>query len=150
MESGDPAQAAVLIDKVRTANPRDSRAHYLYASALSREAGAISSETRGKAIGALHKAIEIDPNDARSHALLGQLDLAAAKPDAAALEFETALKIEPENTTALYQLGLLRRRQGKTATAERLLQTFQRVKAKMPGEEKSLVQILRVAPEKRP
>jgi len=150
LESGDAAQAAVLFDRVRTANPRDSRAHYLYATALSREAGAISSETRAKAIGALRKAIEIDPNDARSHALLGQLDLAAGKPDAAAVELETALKIEPENTTALYQLGLLRRRQGKTAAAERLLQTFQRVKAKMPGEEKSLVQILRVAPEKRP
>jgi len=98
----------------------------------------------------VHKAIELDPKDARAHALLGQFDLAAGKPDAAALEWETALKIEPENTTALYALGLLRRRQGKTAEAERLLQTFRRVKRKMPGEEKSLVQILRVVPEKRP
>ena len=150
LESGDAAQAAALFDKARTANPRDSRAHYLYATALSREAGVISGETRALAIGALHKALEIDPNDARSHALLGQLNLAAGKPDAAALEWETALKIEPENTTALYALGFLRRRQGKAAEAERLLQTFRRVKRKMPGEEKSLVQILRVAPEKRP
>ena len=82
--------------------------------------------------------------------MLGQLDLAAGKPDAAALDWQTALKIEPENTIALYQLGLLRRRQGKTAEAERLMQAFQRVKARMPGEEKSLVQILRVVPEKRP
>lgn len=150
LESGDAAQAAVLFEEARTADPRDAHAHYLYATALSREAGVISVETRAKAIGALHKAIEIDPHDARSHALLGQLDLAAGKPDAAALEWQTALKIEPENTIALYQLGLLWRRQGKTAEAQHLLQTFQCVKAKMRGEEKSLVQILRVVPEKRP
>jgi len=150
LESGDAAQAAVLFEKARAADPRDSRAHYLYATALSRESGVISGEMRAKAIAAVHKAIELDPKDARAHALLGQFDLAAGKPDAAALDWQTALKIEPENTTALYQLGLLRRRQGKTAEAERLMQAFQRVKAKMPGEEKSLVQILRVVPEKRP
>ena len=150
LESGDAAQAVVLFQKARTADPGDSRAHYLYAIALSRDGGNISVETRAKAIAALHKAIAIDTKDARSHALLGQLDLAAGKPDAAALEWQTALKIEPENTTALYQLGLLRRRQGKTAEAEHLLQAFQRVKAKKPGEEKSLVQILRVVPKKRP
>jgi tetratricopeptide (TPR) repeat protein len=148
LESGDATQAAILFDKSRTADPRDSRAHYLYATALSREADVISVETRAKAIAALHKAIEIDPKDARAHALLGQLDLAAGKADAAALDWQTALKIEPENATALYQLALLRRRQGKTAEAERLLQAFQRVKAKKPDEEKSLVQILRVVPEK--
>ncbi len=150
LESGDALEAAVLFEQARNANPRDSHAHYLYATALSREAGVISGETRAKAIKALHKAIDIDPKDARSHALLGQLELALGKPDAAALEWQTALKIEPENATALYQLGLLRRKQGKTAEAEHLLQTFQRVKAKTPDEEKSLVQILRVAPEKRP
>jgi tetratricopeptide (TPR) repeat protein len=150
LESGDAAQAAVLFQEARTANPRDSRAYYLYAAALSREAGVISVETRAKAIAALDTVIEMDPKDARAHALLGQLDLAAGKLDAAALEWQTALKIEPENATALYQLGLLRRRQGKTAEAERLLQAFQRVKAKKPDEEKSLVEILRVVPEKRP
>ena len=74
--------------------------------------------------------------------------VALEKLDAAALEWQTALKIKPENATALYQLGLLRRKQGKTAEAERLLQAFQRVKAKKPDEEKSLVEILRVVPEK--
>jgi hypothetical protein len=57
------------------------------------------------------------------------------------------LKIEPENTTALYQLGLLYRKQGKTEAAKRLLQTFQRVKAKKHRDEESLVQMLRVVPE---
>jgi len=43
---------------------------------------------------------------------------------------------------------LLYRKQGKTEQAERLLATFQRVKAKRRSEEESLVEILRVAPRK--
>ncbi len=150
LESGDASQAAVMFQKVCLADPHDSRAQYLYATALTRESGAISGETRAAAIAALRKAIEIDPHDARSHTLLGQLHLQAGKADAAALEWQAALKIDPENSTALYQLGLLYRKQGKAAEAERLLQEFQRTKAKAHSEEESLVQILRVVPEKQP
>jgi tetratricopeptide (TPR) repeat protein len=145
LESGDAARAAVMFQKARTADPRDSRAHYLYATALSRKSP-VSRETRAEAIAAVRKAIELNPKDARSHTLLGQLQQSAGNPDAAALEWQAALKIDPENTTALYQLGLLYRKQGKTVEAESLLQKFQRAKAKMRGEEESLVQILRVVP----
>ncbi len=147
LEAGEIARAADLFEKARAADPRDSRAQYLYATALARN-GVASGENRAKAVAALRQAIAVNPNDALSHALLGQLDLAAGKPDAAALEWQTALKIDPDNTTALYQLGLLYRKQGKTEQAERLLATFQRVKAKRRSEEESLVEILRVAPRK--
>jgi Flp pilus assembly protein TadD len=122
----------------------------LYATALSRESGAIPAETRAEAIAALGRAVEIDPHDSRSHTLLGQLYLQTGKADSAALEWQTALRIDPENGKALYQLGLLYRKQGKPAEAERLLRKFQSVKAKARSEEESLVQILRVAPDRRP
>ena len=150
LESGDANQAALMFQKVCIADPRDSRAQYLYATALSRESGAMPGETRAAAIAALRKAIEINPHDSRSHILLGQLYLQAGKADAAAREWQTVLKIDPENSKTLYQLGLLYRKQGKTAEAEHLLQKFQRVKAKERSEEESLVQILKVTPEKRP
>ena len=149
LESGDATRAAVTFQKVRTLDPRDSRAQYLYATALSRGSGALDGETRAAAIAALRKAIEIDPREARPHTLLGQLYLQAGEPDRAAMEWQTALKIDPENSTALYQLGLLYRKQGKAAEAEGLLQKFQRVRAKAHSEEESLVQILRVAPGER-
>jgi Flp pilus assembly protein TadD len=149
LESGDATQAAVMFQKVCTADPRDSRAQYLYATALSRE-GATSGETQAAAIAALRKAIEIDPREARSHTLLGQFYLQAGKADTAALEWRTALKIDPENSTALYQLGLLYRKQGKAVEADRVLQKFQRVRARARAEEESLVQILRVTPGKQP
>ena len=145
LESGDAAKAVVLFQKARGVDPRDARAHYLYATALTRKAG----DSRAEAIAALRRAIELNSNDGRPHTLLGQLQLAAGHTDEAAREWQTALKIDPENATALYQLGLLLRKQGKTAEAERLLERFQRVKAKKRLEEESLVQILRVVPEKR-
>jgi tetratricopeptide (TPR) repeat protein len=129
-------------------DPRDARAHYLYATALAREGGGISGAKRAQAVAALRKAIDLNARDTRSHTLLGQLQLAAGDADAAAREWQTALRIEPENATALYQLGLLLKKQGKTAEAERLLATFQRVKRHQHANEDSLVQILRVVPER--
>src|SRR5437016_11371599 len=53
----------------RTANPRDSRAHYLYATALSRKADVISGETRALAIGALHKVMRSEEHTSELQSL---------------------------------------------------------------------------------
>jgi tetratricopeptide (TPR) repeat protein len=144
LESGDAAGAADTFHKSRSVDPRDFRTYYLYALALTKK-----DSNRGEAITALRKAIELNPEDARSHALLGELLLAEQHPNEAASEWQRALKIEPDNPTALYQLALLYRKQGKTQQADHLLEAFQRAKAKMRSDEQSLVEILRVVPEKR-
>ena len=146
LESGDAAAAAATLDKARTEDPRDYRAHYLYATAIFRESSANPAAARDKAEAALQRALEINPRDARSHALLGQVELAAGRAGRAAAEWERSLQIDPENTTALYQLGLLYKKRGNDEKAGRLLETFQRVKAKKHSEEESLVQMLRVVP----
>jgi Flp pilus assembly protein TadD len=148
LESGDAAQAVATFQRARTVEPSDSRGHYLYANALAKINGE-SGKDRAGAIAALRKAIELNSRDARSHTLLGQLLLAAGETNAAAIEWQRALKIDPENATALYQLGTLYRKQGKVEDARRLLDSFQRVKAKKRAEEESLVDILKVAPERR-
>ena len=140
LESGDAAQAANEFQKARAIDPGDYRAYFLYATALSRDSH-ISAKNRAEAIRALHQAIRLNPKDARSYVLLGQLD-----PERAEASWKTALKIEPENGTALYQLGLLYQKQGKAAESKPLLEKFRLAKAKMHGAEESLVQILRVAP----
>jgi Flp pilus assembly protein TadD len=147
LESGNATQAAVMFDKARTADARDARAWYLYALALSKQSGQISAATRASATAALHKAIALDRNDAGSHALLGHFELVAGKSEAALREWEIALKLDPQNATALYQLALLYRRQGRTEDAQHLLERFQQVKAKQRAEETQLVDILRVVPQ---
>jgi Flp pilus assembly protein TadD len=148
LESGNTAQAATLFEKARAADARDARAWYLYALALSKESDQTSGRTRANATAALRKAISLNQNDAGSHALLGRFELAAGNSEAALRQCEIALKLDPENATALYQLGLLYRKQGRTADAQRLLERFQQVKAKQRAEETHLVDILRVVPQK--
>jgi tetratricopeptide (TPR) repeat protein len=148
LESGNAAGAAATFEKSRAADPRDYRAHYLYAVAVSRDGGQNSDQKRARALGALRRAIELNPNDARTHALLGQLSLAAGDAGAAAIAWRKSLKIDPENPTALYQLSLLYRKQGKTQEADRMVQTFRQLKAGKRDAEESLVQILRVLPAK--
>jgi Flp pilus assembly protein TadD len=144
LESGDPASAAGIFQDARNVEPDDFRTHYLYALALTKK-----GNNRAEAVVTLRKAIELNFQDARSHTLLGQLLLAEERPNEAASEWERALKIEPENQTALYQLGLLYGKQGKTERAKRLLETLRQVKEETRSNEQSLVQILRVLPEKR-
>jgi Flp pilus assembly protein TadD len=146
LESGNAIEAVTLFDKARTLDPHDARAFYLYALAISKESA--NTEAAGKnAIAALHKAIELDGNDAASHALLGHFELMAGSPATAAREWEAALKLDPKNATALYQLGLLYRREGKKEQAKRLLERFQQVKAQQGTEETRLEEILKVVPE---
>lgn len=146
LESGNATEAATLFDKARTLDPHDARAFYLYAFAISKESANTDATTKN-AITALHKAIELDAGDAASHSLLGHFELMAGNQGTAAREWETALKLDPKNATALYQLSLLYRRQGKTEQAKQLLERFQQVKAQQRAEETRLVEILKVAPE---
>src|SRR6185437_508317 len=145
LESGNAAQAVALFDKARTIDPHDARASYLYALAVSKE-GADSDANRASALAALQRAIECDARDAASHSLLGHLELAAGNSPAAEREWETALKLDPKNTTALYQLSLLYRKEGRTERAKQLLEKFRQVKTEQRSEETQLVEILKVVP----
>jgi tetratricopeptide (TPR) repeat protein len=145
LESGKAAQAVALFDKARTIDPHDARASYLYALAISKE-GADSGTNRASATAALHKAIKLDARDAASHSLLGHFELAAGNAPAAEREWETALKLDPKNTTALYQLSLRYRKEGKTERAKQLLERFRQVKTEQRSEETQLVEILKVVP----
>jgi Flp pilus assembly protein TadD len=147
LESGKAGEAVALFDKARSVDARDARACYLYALAISKQS-TVAATSRANAIAALHKAIELNPDNAAPHALLGHFESDAGNSDEATREWETALKLDPENATALYQLGLLYRRAGKTEQAKQLLERFQRVKADQRGEETQLVEVLKVIPRK--
>jgi tetratricopeptide (TPR) repeat protein len=146
LESGNAVEAARTFEQACSIDSHDGRSWYLYALALSRQ-GADNSTNRASALAALRKAIQLDGNDAASHTLLGRLELAAGHSELASHEWESALKFDPGNATALYQLSLLYRREGKAEQAQQLLERFQRVKAAQRAEETQLVEILKVAPQ---
>ena len=53
--------------------------------------------------------------------LLGKMLLKRGDPDRATRQFEEALKLEPDDNTAAYQLALLYRKAGNTKRAEELM-----------------------------
>lgn len=86
LESGDAVQAAAMFEKARSIDPNDARACYLYALALSRGSAAGTDVIRTSAIAALQKSLELDPEDAAAHALLGRFELAARNSESASRE----------------------------------------------------------------
>jgi Tfp pilus assembly protein PilF len=94
----------------------------------------------------------LNPEDSESRVALGLTYQAAGQLDLATKELEKALELDSKNSTALYQLGMMYRKQGKVEAAQRLFSTFEEVKAKAKQEEeeerKALVQIMKTVKEK--
>jgi len=145
LERGRYQDAAASFRRAADIAPGDFRARYLYATAL-RRAG--DPYRREELIAALRKAGALNPKDARPPAMLGQVLMEAGRPGEAVTELEKSLRIDPENPTALYQLGLLYRDQGKKELSRKMLREFEGVKFKKKEEEDEAVQILRIVRER--
>ena len=70
----------------------------------------------------------LTPANSQSRAALGQAYLATNQILPAVVELEKAVQLDPRDSTALYQLGLAYRKQGKAREAETVLRRFQEVK----------------------
>jgi superkiller protein 3 len=130
----------------------DHRPHYLLALTWVRQGGQERAETRREIVSALQASLSLNPGHAESRVLLGQTYLAGDQIDLAISELEKAVKLEADNRTALYQLGLAYRRQGKLAEAQRLLKEFEfrKLQQKEADElaRKELVYLLRVVKDR--
>ncbi|HVN82709.1 MAG TPA: tetratricopeptide repeat protein, partial [Terriglobia bacterium] len=152
MEDNRLAEAAAAFRQAAGKAPDDYRPEYFYALTLVRGGGRGDPEKRKEIISALERAIALNPDDPESRVALGLTYQAAGQLEPATKELEKALELDPKNATALYQLGLIYRKQGKVEAAQRLLSTFEEVKASAKQEEeqerKALVQIMKTVKEK--
>jgi tetratricopeptide (TPR) repeat protein len=144
LEDGNAGEAAGTFRQAARIAPDDYRAEYFYATALTRTGVQDQASRPEEIIAALRRAIALNSHDPKPHVSLVQAYVAAGRPPAAIVEFEGALKLDPENSTALYQLGLIYRKQGKTEAAERLMRAFQKSKEKAAEQESVAVQILKM------
>jgi tetratricopeptide (TPR) repeat protein len=143
LQAGKLAESASTFQKASALDPNDYRAEYLYATTLSQAGGQKDTAQRDQIKSALRKAVALNPNDAKSRVALAQVYVSENRNDAAISELRTALSIDANEPTALYQLSLARRRQGNIEEATRLMQRFRTVKEKSRRNENELVQILR-------
>ena len=152
LQAGKLAEAGASFHEAATRAPNDYRPEYFYALSFIRAGGLGDPNRRNEIIASLKKATALNPNDSESRVALGQTYQAADQIDLAVKELEKALQLDPKNSTALYQLGMIYRKQGKVEAAQRLLSSFEEVKAKAKQEEeqerKALVQIMKTVKEK--
>ncbi len=152
MQAGKLTVAAGTLRQAASLVPNDFRPEYFYALTLVRAGGRTDPVRRKEIIASLQKAIALNPGYAEVRVALGQTYQAADQLDLAVKELQKALELEPENMTALYQLSIIYRKQGRTEEAQRLLRTFEGIKAKAGEEEeqerKALVQIMKTVSQR--
>jgi Flp pilus assembly protein TadD len=140
LESGNAEAAATAFHKAITIAPEDPNGYYFRALALSRIGRKENIEVKEL----LRKSLAIAPEDAKSRVLLGQAQLAEGKVKPAIDEFERALRSDPNNSTALYQLALAYRRLGNVRLSQQRMAAFKRAKAKKTEEQAAILQVLKI------
>jgi tetratricopeptide (TPR) repeat protein len=143
LQANRVAESASTFQKAAALDPHDYRAPYLYATALTHSGDQNDAAKQQEIISALSKAIALNPKLAKLRVALAQAYLSENRTEPAVSELGTALSIDPNEPTALYQLSLARRRQGNMEEATRLMQRFKTVKEKSREQENELVQILK-------
>ena len=118
-------EARLLFERAIGIDPGFSEAHRWLALSydITRTyAGEPEQPNRELALAAAQKAVDLDPNDAAAHAVLGAILVSFRRWDEAKAEFATALKLDPNNADSwalLSELFVLEGRPGEAIDAIR-------------------------------
>src|SRR6185437_5445865 len=140
LQLGRAADAAATFGLVTGQWPVDARAYYLLALALERTGD--PSKVDG-VIRMARRAILLNSHDANSHALLGRILLKSQNNEEAIRELETALKLDPNQQSALYQLTAAYRKAGRIGESNAVAARLARAKSLARTDENELVQMLK-------
>jgi tetratricopeptide (TPR) repeat protein len=121
LDMKQPAEAARVLRAWRAQNAKDYRVDWYLAVALNQLGAEPGTATEKEALEALAESVRLNPTVAGPRVLLGKMLVKRDEPDRAAREFEGALKLQPNEVTAAYQLALIYRKAGNTTRAEELM-----------------------------
>ena len=122
MRQGKLDEAIEILRRDLSAKPDDNGLLILLGMALTQRSTGPGSEDLQEAARLLEKSVKLNPARAKSHASLGKVYFKLNRIDAATHEFETAIKLDRNDVTAYYQLGLLFNKQGETAQAQQYME----------------------------
>jgi tetratricopeptide (TPR) repeat protein len=110
-------------------NPNDPFLYYLKAETLKRKGTQPGSPQLRRAVEAARSAIRLKPDFPLAEDLLGSLYLQENKLNLAFQQFESALKHDPSDQSALYHMIVVSRKSGRTKNIPDLLKRFAEAKA---------------------
>jgi tetratricopeptide (TPR) repeat protein len=143
LQTGDAESAAEDFRKAQHVEPNAYYCYYLHGLALTRTQRIQDHALLAEVTAELRRAVALDPTQSQPRALLAQTETLVGDNTAAEADFRKALRLNPNDTTALYRLGLLCRKEGKAAEAQSLMAEFRRAKTKSHDEENEFVLILK-------
>jgi len=111
-----PAAIRILREKL-TERPSDATLNYLLADTLIRTGAEPGQPAFNEAVSLLNKTLLLEPGFQKAHISLGKLYLRASRLEDASKQLREAIRIDPRDRSAIYQLMLLFRRNGNTAEA---------------------------------
>jgi len=92
----------------------------------------------------LQKSIALNPAIARSHFLLGKVLMQRGQTDEAIQKLEVALRLDPENLAATYQLAQAWRKKGDIPRANELFAKVSQAKAEAAEQQAGRGGLLRI------
>jgi tetratricopeptide (TPR) repeat protein len=140
LEAGRVEEAVTTFRRAIRDFPQEHRSYYFCALALSRTPKAGGKEQ----IQLLQKAVELQPEDGRARTLLGQSYIGAGRLKEGITELERAVRTDPSNGTALYQLSLAHRKAGNPTLAQQKMAAFRALKSAEEQQQSELVQFLKI------
>jgi tetratricopeptide (TPR) repeat protein len=117
MQTGEISKAVEVLRTQVKSKPDDFMLPYILGIALTRS----SADTGAEAKAAFEMSVRLNPRFARSRAEMGKLLLQSGDVRGAIEQLETAVTLDPEDSSATYQLGQAYRRNGDTARGQEML-----------------------------
>jgi len=138
-------EAIQTLRERRALSSKDYLVNWMLAEAITREGAEPGSGAEKEAVQALEDAVRLNPGAAQPRALLARLLVKRGDLGRAAHEFEAALKIQPDDASAAYQLALVYQKTGATKRDEELFAKVGKARAEgrsqmVPG---NLIRIIR-------
>jgi tetratricopeptide (TPR) repeat protein len=132
-------EAVAGLRTLRTEHPKDFVVNWILGETLSQ------TEAAEEAIPFLQEAARLGPREAAPRVLLGKLLARRGDLVGAARELETALRIQPEDVTAQYQLATVYRKSGNVKRADELFEKVGNARGETPAEgaRRSLQEVIR-------
>ena len=138
-------EAVALLRRRRRLDPKDYMSAWFLGEALSREGAAPGTAEEKEAVESLEDAARLNANASQPRTLLGKFLMKRGDLDRAAEAFESALRLDPADASATYQLALAYRKKGNAKRAEELFAKVSAAKAEARETftQQNLVRIVR-------
>ena len=138
-------EAIGLLRERRKAAPKDYLVNWFLAEALNREGVSPGTPTEEEAVGALRQAVASNAKGEPARVLLGRLLLKRGETDQAIEQLTRALALDPEDSSATYQLAQAYRKKGDSKRAADLFAKVSQEKAEARDQftQRYLVRIIR-------